>query len=164
MTVKVYFSAPGCWSPMSRFTHAFVTLMVNSFAPGFNAEVASTRYGICQTIPSGLPFTVTSARFLTSPKSIQRCAPGLNHSAGAWMVLVYVPTPEKYFTPGSVLSLHEASLSSVVDGGAPRSGWKLTFQAPSIVSSLLSIIVERVRELSLAGLRKTTNTVPQGSR
>src|ERR1035441_215023 len=58
---------------MSRLTHAFVTLIDTSFAPGFRTAVASTRYGACQTIPRDLPLTTTSARFLTSPKSSQTC-------------------------------------------------------------------------------------------
>src|SRR5271157_1301390 len=57
-----------------------MTLMLTSLAPGFKALVASTRYGVCQTSPSDLPFTVTSARFFTSPRSIHSFAPFLNQS------------------------------------------------------------------------------------
>src|SRR5271157_50559 len=138
--------------------------MATSFAPGFSALVASTQNGACQTMPSGFPFTITSARFFTSPRSIHRCAPFLNQSADAWMVFLYVPVPEKYFTPASWLSLHDDSFSRVIDGGAPRSGWKLTFHGPSIVASCVSVTLGSVRAVSLVGSRNTTNTVPHGSR
>src|SRR4051794_7204616 len=114
--------------------------------------------------PKGLPFTVTSARFFTSPRSSQRCEPLPNQSAGARMVFVYVPTPEKYLIPASVESGQEMSLSSVAEGGAPRSASKLTFHGPSTSATLDSVIFGRVCEVSLVVLRKTTNTVPHGSR
>src|ERR1700733_4235761 len=114
-------------------------------------------------MPSDLPLTVTSARFFTSPKSIHTCAPLRNHSAGALMVLVLVPVPEKYFTPASELSLHDDSVSSVIDDGAPQSGGKLTFHGPSTVVSCFSTTAGTVWLVSLVGFRKTTNTVPHGS-
>jgi len=77
---------------------------------------------------------------------------------------VYVPVPEKYFTPSSELSLHDANLSSVIFAGVPRSGWKLRSQAPSTVAIELSVTLGRVRDGVFAGLRKTTKTVPQESR
>ena len=40
-------------------------MIFTSLAPGLRAVVASTRYGACHTMPSDLPFTVTSARFFT---------------------------------------------------------------------------------------------------
>jgi hypothetical protein len=52
---------------------------------------------------------------------------------------VYVPIPEKYLTPASVLSLHDESSSSVIDGGAPRSGGKLTFHGPSMIAIWVSV-------------------------
>ena len=70
ITVNVYLFPPDFWSPIIRFTHALITFMVMSLLPGFSASVTSTRYGACHTAPSDLPFTVTTARFFTSPKSI----------------------------------------------------------------------------------------------
>src|SRR4051794_2826072 len=72
--------------------------------------------------------------------------------------------PEKYFTPASELSLHEASLSSMMESGAPRPVWKLTFHEPSSVASSFFCPVEMVRLDTDVGLRKTTKTLPQGSR
>ena len=51
------------------------------------------------------------------------------------MVFVYVPMPEKYFTPGSSLSLQSERSSSVMESGAPRPGWNVTFHGPSTVVS-----------------------------
>jgi hypothetical protein len=59
----------------------------------------------------------------------------LEPTVGALTALVYVPVPEKNFTPTSELSLQDASLSSLMEGGAPRSGWKFTVHGPSIVAS-----------------------------
>src|ERR1035438_7046661 len=83
MSAEVYFAAPGCWSPMRRLTHALITVTLSVFAPGLRTAVTSTRYGVCHTMPSGLPFTVTEARFFTSPRSSQSLAPDRNHAAGA---------------------------------------------------------------------------------
>ena len=68
--------------------------------------------------------------------------------------------PEKYLIPGSELSLHEESLSMETEGSAPRSGWKLTLQGPSIFATTISVVAGTVREVAVAGLRKTTNTLP----
>src|SRR5208337_2849273 len=57
--------------------------------------------------------------------------------------------------------LHEISLSTVTDAGAPRPGWKLTFQEPSTVASSVSTTLGKVREVSFVGVRNTTNTVPR---
>src|SRR5579884_1749990 len=84
----VYFVAPGCCSPIRRLTHAFVTLIVSSLDPGFSTLLTFTRKGVCHTTPRDFPLTSTSARFLTSPRSSQICAPGLNQLAGALMVFV----------------------------------------------------------------------------
>src|SRR5438445_1175516 len=72
--------------------------------------------------------------------------------------------PEKYFTPASVLLVHESSLSTVTDAGAPRPGWKITFHEPSSVASCVSTSLGKVRDIAVVGLRNTTNTVPQGSK
>ena len=50
-----------------------------------------------------------------------------------------------------------------MEGGAPRSGWKLTFHGPFTVVSVGFGFGGTVREVSWLGLRKTTKTVPQGS-
>ena len=50
--------------------------------------MASTRNGRFQTMPSGVPLTETSARFLTSPRSSQSLRPPPNHSLGASTVRV----------------------------------------------------------------------------
>src|SRR5262245_53824507 len=94
--VNATFVAPACSSPMRRLTQAFTTSILISFAPGFSAEVTSTRYGACQTCSSFLPLTVTTARFFTSPRSIQSREPFLNQSGDVCTAFVYVPTPEKY--------------------------------------------------------------------
>src|ERR1035441_116321 len=114
-------------------------------------------------MPKALPLTVTSARFLTSPMSIQTCEPFFSQSAFTSTVFVYVPDPEKYLTSASLLSLQDASLSSVIVGGAPRPGWKLTFHGPSTVATCFSVLAGSVKEVPLVALWKTTNTVPQGS-
>src|SRR6266567_1269299 len=75
--------ASACWSPMIRFTHGLITFTEISLAPGLSAEVASTRYGACHTVPSSLPFTVTTVRFFTSPRSIHSLAPLPNQFAEA---------------------------------------------------------------------------------
>src|SRR5215469_8939327 len=86
---KVYLVvASGCLSPTSRLTHELITFTETSFAPGLSAPVASTRYGACQTVPRSFPFTVTTAMFFTSPRSIHTLAPFLNQPAGACNVLV----------------------------------------------------------------------------
>src|SRR5580658_3913277 len=56
------------------------------------------------------------------------------------------------------------SLSSVTEGGAPRSGWKLTLHGPSTVDNCDSATLGSVRDVAVAGWRKTTKTVPHGSR
>src|SRR5208282_4853827 len=66
--------------------------------------------------------------------------------------------------PGSALSLHETSSFSVVDSGAPRPDWKLTFQGPPTSATFDSVSFGSSREVSVVDLRKTTNTVPHGSR
>ena len=66
--------------------------------------------------------------------------------------------------PGSTLVAHDASVSRVMDAGAPRLGWKLRFHGPPMVASEDSAIAGKVRAGAAAGLRKTTKTVPQGSR
>src|SRR5882724_3465624 len=75
-----------------------------------------------------------------------------------------MPVPEKYFTPLSWLSLQEESLSITADAGAPRPGWKVTFQEPSTVVNCVSVIFGKSRDGAVTGLRNTTNTVPHGSR
>ena len=80
ITVNVYLFAPGCWSPIIRFTQAFTTFIVTLFVPGRIASVASTRNGVCHTVPSDLPFIVTTARFFTSPKSIHTRVPRVNQA------------------------------------------------------------------------------------
>src|ERR1700756_1113086 len=149
---------------MMRLTHAFVTLISSTFLPGFRARVMSTQKGVFQTIPSGVPFTDTSARFFTSPRSSHTWAPLADQSAGASIVFVYVPFPEKYLTPSSELLLQEINWSRAIFVGAPRFGSKLRSHGPSTVASVVSTIFGRLREVVLAGLRNTTNTVPQGSR
>ena len=62
------------------------------------------------------------------------------------------------------MSLQEASLSSVTDGGAPRPDWKATVQEPSIVVRVVSVGAGSFLVGAAAGLRKTTKTAPQGSR
>src|ERR1017187_4641218 len=114
-------------------------------------------------MPKALPLTVTSARFLTSPMSIQTCEPFFSQSAFTSTVFVYVPDPEKYLTSASLLSLQDASLSSVIVGGAPRPGWKLTFHGPCNGATWFSVLAGSVKEVPLVALWKTTNTVPQGS-
>jgi len=42
-SAKAILEAPGCSSPMSRFTHAFTTFTWISFVPGLSAEVTSRR-------------------------------------------------------------------------------------------------------------------------
>jgi hypothetical protein len=42
-SANVYFVAPGCRSPIIRFTQALITFTLIVFAPGFSAEVTSTR-------------------------------------------------------------------------------------------------------------------------
>src|SRR5579863_4006895 len=96
------------------------------------------RNGACHTTPTGLPLILTSARFFTSPRSSHTWPSFFHQSAEALMVLVYVPLPEKYLTPSSVLSFHAVSLSSVIDGGAPRSAWKFTVHGPSTVATSVS--------------------------
>src|SRR6202789_588989 len=107
---------------MIRFTQAFTTLISTWLAPGLSALVTFTRYGACHTTPRSLPLIFTLARFFTSPRSRYRFSPFANQLASAWIVLVYVPAPEKYFTPVLELSVHEAKVFSVIEGGAPRSG------------------------------------------
>src|ERR1035441_23496 len=63
--------------------HALITVTLSVFAPGLRAAVTSTRYGVCHTMPRGLPFTVPEARFFTSPRSSQSLAPDRTHAAGA---------------------------------------------------------------------------------
>src|ERR1700679_4183772 len=115
-------------------------------------------------MPSDFPFTDTSARFFTSPRSIQMRPSFPNQPAGAFTTFVYVPVPEKYFTPASGLSLQDESASNVILGGAPRPGWKATFQGPSNVASGVSLASGSTFEVSEVGLRKTTKTDPHGSR
>src|SRR5690349_12621339 len=97
-------------------------------------------------MPSGLPLTETSARFLTSPRSSHSRAPDLNQLVGTSTVLVYVAVPPKYFTPSSLFSVHDVSLSRVILGGAPRSGWKATSQEPSTVATGCSARAGSVRD------------------
>src|SRR5262249_41223415 len=52
----------------------------------------------------------------------------------------------------------------LMDGGAPRSAWKATFQGPSTARSCVSAGFGIVCDVSFVGLRNTTNTVPHGSR
>src|ERR1035438_10376928 len=66
--------------------------------------------------------------------------------------------------PFGTPSLHDDSLSSEMDGGAPRFGWKLTLHGPSKLASCDLVFAGSVREVSLVALRKTTKTVPHGSR
>src|SRR3974377_619640 len=77
-----------CWSPMSRLIHKSVPLISRLFAPGLSAEVTSARNGAFQTMPSDLPFTVTSAMFFTLPKSRINLLLALNQSAGASTLFV----------------------------------------------------------------------------
>src|SRR4030042_6237879 len=149
---------------MSRLTHKLVIFISSLFSPGFNASVTSSLNGLFHTIPRGLPLTVTSARFLTTPRSSQSCLPFSNQFSGALIVFIYVPVPEKYFTPGSGFSLHDARLSRVIFDGAPRSGWKLTSQAPEIVSSGFSVVSGKARDFAFVVLRNTTNNASFGSR
>ena len=155
--------APGCSSPIRRFTHEFTTLIVISLVPGLRPDVTSIRYGACQVCPNSFPLTDTTARFLTSPKSIHNLAPLLNQEGAAWRVFVYVPIPEKYFTPGFSLRLQSESSSSVMESGAPRPGWNVTFHGPLMVVTFVVVLVGIAREVSDVGLRNTTKTVPQGS-
>jgi hypothetical protein len=71
--------------------------------------------------------------------------------------------PEKYFTPVSEFSLQEAILSSVIEGGAPRSGWNVSFQGPSTVANSVVLCKDSVRVVAVEVLRKTTKTEPHGS-
>src|SRR5437867_10228596 len=82
---------------------------------------------------------VTSARFFTSPRSSQRRAPFLNQLGEASTVFVYVPTPEKYLTPGSSLWLQSKSSFMVMELGAPRPDWKTIFQGPLIVATFVVV-------------------------
>lgn len=81
------FCTPACWSPISRFTHRFVTLISSVFAPCFSASVMSIRNGFLHTKPNDFPLTTTSARFFTSPRSRISCSSLLSHVFGASTIL-----------------------------------------------------------------------------
>src|SRR5262245_48938693 len=104
----ILFVTPGCASPIKRFTQRSVTLISILLSPAFKAPVISTRKGCFQTMPSDFPFTMTSARFATSPKSNHIRSSSTftdrkfdlnsgDHDASALIVFVYVAVPEKYF-------------------------------------------------------------------
>src|SRR5947209_1795988 len=50
-----------------------------------------------------------------------------------------------------------------MDAGAPRSGWNATFHGPFTAASSVSTSFGVVCDVSVVGLRNTTNTVPHGS-
>src|ERR1700684_47195 len=105
-----------------------------------------------------LPLTDTTARFLTSPRSIHSFEPFLNQSGEASTVFVYVATPEKYLTPGSSFRLQSESSSSLIEAGAPRPGWNATVQGPSTAATGTRTTGGRTREVSVVGLLNTTKT------
>ncbi len=72
--------------------------------------------------------------------------------------------PEKYFTPVSLFSVHDASMSRVIDGGAPHFAGKPTVHGPDNVANCVSVVAGTLWDVSLVGFRKTTKTVPHGSR
>src|SRR5438093_10212282 len=105
---------------MIRLAQPLMTLTSRELVPAFSAEVMSTRNGCFHTMPSDLPFTETSARFLTLPRSNHTRVPGFSHEAGASIEFMYVAAPEKYFMPSSELSFQSLSFWKVAEGGAPR--------------------------------------------
>src|SRR5438552_11196585 len=109
----ILFVTPGCASPIKRLTQRLVTLIASLFSPALNARVTSTRKGSFQTTPKDFPFTITSARFFTSPRSSHNSFPGTNQLLSAIIVFVYVAVPEKYFMPASAFIVYDASLSNV---------------------------------------------------
>src|ERR1035438_10600960 len=58
----------------------------------------------------------------------------------------------------------DASVFSVIEGGAPRSGSKLTVHGPSTLVKVVCVTLGNWRAISDVALRNTTNTVPHGSR
>src|SRR5580704_17386983 len=84
--------------------------------------------------------------------------PGRTHDAATCTVFEYVAVPEKYFTPGSELSVHDISFSMLRLDGAPRLSSKCTSQGAANVVSTLSDTAGSVREGAVEVWRKTTNT------
>src|SRR5437762_4333337 len=117
----ILFVTPSCASPIKRLTQRLVTLIASLFSPALNARVTSTRKGSFQTTPKDFPFTITSARFFTSPRSNHNCVLFVTQFLSAVIDFVYVAVPEKYFIPGSVFSVYDVSLSNEASAGALRS-------------------------------------------
>ncbi len=163
-SAKVYLVAPGCWSPMSRLTQALITLIDDFVCPGLqrggrvdairrmphDAEVLAIHRDLGKVLH--VAQIDPHMRALLEP--VGRRLNGLGVSAGAGEVL--------HARVGAVAP--RESLSSVIDGGAPRPGWKLTFHGPSTSATFDSVSFGTVREVSLVALRNTTKTVPHGSR
>ena len=108
------------------------TLISMVFVPPLTASVMSTLNGAFQYTPRFLPFTVTSARSFTSPRSRMTASWSLISFFFSLKVLEYVAAPEKYLIPNTGLSVREASLSKVALSGAPRPSWNETVQGVSI--------------------------------
>ena len=118
----------------------------------FTASVISTLNGGFHKTGNFFPFTVTSAKFFTSPKSsITR--PPCSHftlSILHFTLFRYVAVPEKYLIPASRLSLHDTSFGNTACAGASHPCGKETSHAP-------------VTSIAPAGFAETVRTAPSES-
>ena len=158
--------APGWRSPIMRLTHRFVTLTSIVLAPGFAAAVMSTRNGFFQTTPRAVPFTETSARFCTSPRSSHRPRSrrepaGLRLRSSSCRSPCPRSTSRRSRRACSTMRVE----SRVTRSGAPRPGWNRTSHASlDGRQRLFGRGRQRPGRARPRACGSTTNTAPHGSR
>ena len=142
-------SGGNCSSPMSRLGQRLVTLISSLFLPGRPALERSTRNGGFHRMPSAFPFTKTSARFFTLPRSSHSERSLRASSAG-------FPSPCVGGRAGEILhavspvSVHEVSRSNSACGGATSRGGNVTIHEP-VTSCGAATASTREQPLSAGG-------------
>ena len=152
-----FFVTLGCWSPINRLAHRFVTLISTVLAPGFSAGDISPERRLPQHA-GGLAVHRDRGNVLYAPEIQQHLGAGREPFGRGLDGLRISCRAGEVLHSGIGTIFPPPQFIERDAGRSARLGWNATVQEPSIVPTAVSVTCGSVRPCADPALRKTMNT------